>query len=216
MKHMSVSPLELLLLDKVLLNEDGLPKILPAATYNNIPHELLQAWTNIRGIYQVITKEQVEWTKMKIADRSAIEICAGYGTLGRALQIPFTDVKLQEDESIASIYRKHKTFTINYPKDVIKMEAIEAIRHYRPQVVIGCFVTQWGSHEMPLAPSSPYGPKEWEFFDEGVETYINFGNKAPHFNKRLYAMPHEELWLPWLVTRCNYPNLNRVWIFNKK
>lgn len=204
----------LLMMDAYLLDKDGLPHPVPAELLQKMPYDALRLWANRRGIYQFITCEQVEWTKKLIDGRSAIEICAGHGTLGRALGIPSIDSKLQTRPDMIAKYEKIGAAVIQYPDDVIKMEAIEAIKHYKPAVVVGCYVTQWGPCGMTDTPSSPFGVKEWEFFDHGVNTYIVFGNKNSHANKWIYSIPHVELEYPWLFTRGVDPKLNRVWVFD--
>jgi|SRR5881628_1981023 len=217
MNKLSPTPVTLMnLLDKTFLDQNGVPVAKPAAAYKAVPSILLKIWGCQRGVYQFITTEMVDyWVREQIGDLSAIEICAGYGTLGRALGIPVTDVKLQDNPVVRAHYLDIKHGCINYPADVEELEALEAIKKYKPKVVMGCYITQYSDHEIPGIPSSPFGPKEWEFFNEGVEKYIVFGNTIAHSGKQVYGFPHEELCFDWLLNKGEDQANNRVWVFDK-
>jgi hypothetical protein len=44
--------------------------------------------------------------------------------------------------------------------------------------------------------------------------YILIGNRQVHGSKKIMAQPHQEFALPFLRSRANHPELDRVWIWN--
>ena len=84
-------------LDKFLLDDNGILRPVPKEFLETIPHEHLQLFAVKSGIYQFVTIEVLQWLKGELQGYNAIEICAGYGTIGRCLQIPMIDRKLQDE-----------------------------------------------------------------------------------------------------------------------
>ena len=90
------------------------------------------------GFYQIITQELVDFISPLIANKKAIEIGAGNGALGRALNIPLTDSYFQNTPEAMAMYMALQQPTVKYPSDVNKLTAMEAIEKFKPEVVIGC------------------------------------------------------------------------------
>ena len=68
---------------------------------------------------------------------------------------------------------------------------------------------------LPPPPSggNVWGVKEDEILATGRE-YILIGNRQVHGSKKIMAQPHQEFALPFLRSRANHPELDRVWIWN--
>lgn len=152
-------------------------EIYTGATTGNIspiPAEVVRkfGWAKVRlfmhkyGLYTMPTTELIEYLRSKIAGRRAIEIGAGMGVIGRSLGIPLTDSRMQERPDIKAYYEAMRQPVIKYPADVEKLEALEAVRKYRPEVVIGSFITYkwreetksgnyWGVDTLKLIHSVP-------------------------------------------------------------
>ena len=103
------------------------------------------------------------------------------------------------------------------PEDVKKFEASEAVGYYKPQVVLGSYITQKfqeGDSEAKIG-SSLYGVDELSIMPQ-IETYIAVGNTKTHGDKRLLKKyPHEVYRFPWIYTRSLQPELNEIVIFER-
>lgn len=200
-------------LDAILLDENGHLKPVPSAVLAAIEPDQLLIWGTRNAVYQFITTEMIDWLEAQIGGRSAIEICAGNGGIGRALGIPRTDSFIQQHPKMRLVYRFYGQEPTLPPADVQKFEALEAARHFKPQVVVGAFVTQIYK-EGQMIPSSIYGVDEEQLLQE-VDTYILFGNKHTHQGKRIFQLPHERYKVPWLFTKALDQSLNRIWVWRK-
>jgi hypothetical protein len=198
-------------LDELLL-VNGKMKALPAAELDALAtNEQLRHWCHRHGRYGLPTAELIDWLRARIADRYTIEIGAGYGDFASLLGISATDSKIQCQPAMIAYYDILGQPVIKYPADVEQLDAAEAVKKYRPQVVLASWVTQWVDPHKPPTPGSVFGVKEWKFVDK--VTYILIGNIATHGQKRIMAKRHEVYDLPFLRSRASNPELNRVWIW---
>lgn len=210
-------------LDNLLLDENNLLRPVPTKLLNSIPQNHLLLWGTDHAVWQFPTIELIDWLKVQIGGRKALEICAGNGAIGRALGVTSTDNRSQSrpyvQRNMQAIYGAAilESATTNPPKDVKKFEAVEAIRIFRPQIVFGCFVTPKGRREDAAKGimCNAYGPDMKELLSR-VPVFIHFGNKATHFENPIYKIPHEEYKFDWLFTKTFDPSLNRVWIWKHK
>lgn len=203
-------------LDALLFDEEGRLRILNASTYADIPYIELRVWCYKRAIYGLPTTELVGWLRNLIGNRSAIEVGSGNGALGRALNIPRTDSYIQEQPDVFLHYLVSGQPTISYGADVEKLEAVEAIRHYDPQVVIGNWVTHWIDPHKPMPPGggSVYGLREDRILDHpSVETYIVVGHTQIHAAKPILRRPHKVIQEPWIWSRTGDPSGNALFVW---
>ena len=197
-----------------LFGPDGVIRLLPAAELDLFHREALRLWCHLHGRYGLVTRELVAWLLDLIGPRKAIEIGAGHGDLAHHLGIRATDNKCQERPEVAQYYRLLGQPVIRYPAWVQKIDALQAVREHRPEVVIGSWVTEWIDPALP-APSqggSIYGVKEDLILEEAV-TYVLIGNLAVHGAKTIMRRPHAEHALPFLRSRANRPDLDRVFVW---
>lgn len=173
---------------------------------NEINYFLLQ-----HGIYVIPTTELINWLKENIIG-NAIEIGAGNGAISRALNIPITDSRMQERDDIKILYAMSGQPVIKYPDDVEKLDAEEAISKYKPDTVIGCFITHKFKEE--IGNGNMYGVEE-ENILASVKRYINVGNLTTHKSKPILKIKHHELYFDWLITRSVNQNDNRIFIWDK-
>lgn len=153
------------------------------------------------GIYSFPTEELVTFLKVRIRGRSAIEIGAGHGRLAKALGIPATDNRQQEDPRMKAYYAARGQATVPYGDHVDALDAAQAVKMHRPQVVIACWVTHKFDPRRPQAEGSESGVKEEDII-ASCEEYIFVGNEQVHARKPIWSMPHEKWTPPWLYSRA--------------
>jgi hypothetical protein len=197
-----------------VMGENGKIKLLTSEIWKKYKWDDFRAFCHVKARYGIHTVEQQVFLDHIINGRSAIEIGAGSGDLGFHLRVRMTDSKQQDDQKIKAAYAAMQQPTIRYPADVEKIEALEAVYKYKPQVVIGSWITTYAPHEMPYG-SNPYGIKEEALLDL-VETFILIGNKDTHGDKPIMKVPHDEIHKDWMVNRGARQENNRIWIWNRK
>jgi len=199
-----------------LIDADGFLKILPAAQYDQISSDARRLFCHKFARYGLPTVETIDWLKERIAGRRTIEIGAGAGDLAHALDIPATDNRMQEWPTIRLHYQLTGQPVIQYPDLVQNLDALDAVAHYKPDVVIASWVTEWIDPNLPppATGGNAWGVKEDEILAAGCE-YILIGNQKVHGSKKIMAEPHQEYALSFLRSRASYPALDRVWIWSE-
>lgn len=208
-------------IDRLLLDEGRL-RAVDASVLEAVPHDDLRYWCATRAVYGLVTTELVAWLRERIGGRSAIEVGSGNGGLGRALGIPRTDSRIQETPEMRALYALQGQAVITYGADVEKLDALAAVRKYRPAVVVGMWVTEYVAPDDTPGPGggSIFGIDERALFDEGVETYVVVGNINIHGQKSIVRDPPrgvrlEVLTAPWIWSRSASPSLNAVLVWDK-
>lgn len=192
------------------LNPGGILNILPASEISRIPHQHLMIWCNLNGIYCLPTVELIDWLKNEMGGQTAIEICAGYGVIGKALQITSTDSYVQTKQEMILLYESIGQRPIQPPPEVMQFEANEAVDHFKPDVVIGSFVTQ--KYIEGDSQASIFGVDEVCLLSK-VKKYITIGNSDVHGSKRIRQYKHSKLYFPWIFTRCKTPQNNEICVW---
>lgn len=185
---------EAVITEKVMHNGEVIVK--PYEFYTYFSAEAIRLFMHFKAIYCLPTQELIDFLKDQVGDKSAIEIGCGLGIIGKALNIPATDNLLQSRPEIKLLYSLTGQPTIKYPKHVIKFDGVEAVKHYKPQVAIGAFIThkwngksgnQWAIEEPKILPL--------------VEKYIHVGDEEIHKEKPLMKMPFTKYTPQWLLAR---------------
>jgi hypothetical protein len=154
-----------------------------------------------------------QWLQQEIGGRNSIEIGAGNGALGRALNIPMSDSFLQDEAEIKAYYESLRQPTILYGKDVEKLDYKAAIQKYKPEVVIGSWVTQlWRDHSDDGAASMHGLDEDWIL--KNVSCYIHIGNVRTHGKKRILKKPYQEYRFDWLFSRSMVPEECVIYVWN--
>lgn len=191
---------------------DGEMKILSADFWESQRWEEVRMLMHETGTYVLPTEELIDYLDTLIGDKSTIEICAGNGYIGRELGIPITDSRQQQDDVETKLsYQLAGQPCIRYPHDVIKMEANVAVEHFRPHTVIGCFATHKWRHDKQ---SGNYKGVEFSKLIRKVKRLVLVGHLEIHADNPLMDLPHEEIYLPGLITRAANQKLNRIFIWN--
>lgn len=201
-------------LSNELLMENGKIKARFAREYKNYRWEDFRHFCHKHARYGIPTLELVDYIRDLINGREAIEIGAGAGDLGHHLGIKMTDSKQQENGIIKRAYEAMGQPTINYPDDVEKLEALEAVYKYKPKVIVASWITPYAAHEMPYG-SNPFGIKEDKIL-KLVETFIIVGNMDVHFDKPIRQFTHKTVHADWIVSRAKHPQNNCIFIWDKR
>lgn len=97
------------------------------------------------------------------------------------------------------------------PSDVARFEALPAIQHYRPDVVIGAWVThRW---RPGMENGSDYGIAEEQILHHC--DYIFVGNDSVHAPKPLLQLPHQRIEHPGLRSRSTPKAADFIAIWQK-
>lgn len=170
------------------------------------------------GVFQLPTFELIDFLNHMITDKTAIEICCGIGTIGKILGIPATDRKLSDGIKESIAYHqilKNETplnkYTSNFPDFVETLTANQAIEKYKPDVVIGCWVSQKATNK---TIGSLYGVEEDKILEK-VETYIHCGSSvnSAHYKKKILKQKHYTIQADWLFDRASGrgPSEMKIW-----
>lgn len=194
-----------------LLLENGKLKLFSHSVYDTFEWNELRYFCHMYARYGLPTVELIECLKKIISGRSAIEIGSGHGDLGYHLGIPMTDSKIQNKPFIRESYKAMGQPIIQYPNDVERLEALEAVNKYRPRVVVASWVTAYSPYETTYG-SSPYGIREDKLLSQ-VETYILIGNQDIHGDKPIMQLPHTTIAGNYIRSRAKNPENNRIYIW---
>jgi hypothetical protein len=199
-------------LEQLLLDESGNLKSVPASSLKNFSTMQFQLFGHKHGIYQIVTHELVDFIGNEIDGDSAIEIGSGNGCLGRTLGIPMTDSWIQATPEVKEFYDDMYQPIVNYREDVEKLEANDAIDKYKPDVVVGAWVSQLKTPTNEVG--SPFGVDEVAFIGK-VRKYILVGNLDSHAEKDILKITRNRSYtVDWLYSRSAAPMKNRIWIID--
>jgi hypothetical protein len=108
---------------------------------------LLMPLVEPRGIYAFYSRELISALAERIAGRPCLEVAAGDGTLTRFLAEAGVQIRATDDHSWSR--------AIQFPQEVEKLEAGQALARYRPKVVLCSFPPPRNSFEREIfrAPS---------------------------------------------------------------
>jgi len=194
---------------------DGVLQPMPASFYAVVPPKDLALWAHQRGFYSLPTVELIDWLRAEIGGRTAVEIGCGHGAIGRALGIPFTDSKQQELPEMRALYAQMGQPAIVYPGDVEHLTAAQAAEKYRPEVVIGAWITHRYRQDRHPLGGNAHGVDEEALLDKPfVREYVMIGHQRPHELKPLLRRKHEALNYPFVFSRSNDGG-NRIFVWSK-
>jgi hypothetical protein len=198
-----------------LLDSHGIIQLKRSAELDLIPRNALRLFCHNQARYVLVTSELVTWLRALIADRKAIEIGSGAGDLAYHLGIPGTDNHCQEWPDVKAYYNLTGQPLVRYPDFVENLDALDAIKKYKPDIVIGAWVTQWVDPHKPIPAGggSMYGVNESLLLDTGV-TYVMIGNDEVH-KKEIMQRPHSKYKLRFLRSRASHPEFDSVYVWPK-
>lgn len=191
---------------------DGRLKILPAEYWAGTTREERALFGVTHGIYGFPTVELVEWLGNLINGRRAIEICAGHGVLAEALGIPGTDSHQQLIPKYRVVYELAGQAIVKYGPNVEKINARDAVRKYKPEVIVGSWVTHKYDHKRPFAGGNEVGVDQKPLLRR-VQTYVHIGNDKVHEHDPMWALPHTKLHPDFVYSRSmnGSPDFVSIW-----
>jgi len=228
-----------------LIGSDGRIYPVPHSYIKDDTLDTLNLVMQALGLYTFPTLELCEWLESQIDDNpeyephSAIEICAGTGWIGRQLRIPITDVKNMENPEVQKVMLDSMSIPTIYANDVETLEASDAVNKYKPDIVIGSYVTSKqlvdkidkkkamtiGFHTinggiieqnlMELARKEVKVGVDVKSICRKVYKVILVCNMRMHRNESYMSLPHKTLSFPWLVTRGD-TSQSRILVFENK
>lgn len=193
--------------------------LLPCSAYDSMDKDTYRIFCHMSARYLIPTTELIEFLTEFLEPykkEDILEIGAGCGDLGRNLGIRMTDNFCQSWPDVKAYYERLEQPVIKYGLDVEEIDAIEAVKKYKPKVVIGAWVTQWiDPDKPPERPGSIHGIKENEILDL-VDMYMVIGAEEIHKRKYIMDRPHEAITIPFIRSRTTYKNNDdRIYIWRK-
>lgn len=188
-------------------------KLLPADYYKEVDWYSFRVFCHQMARYGIPTVELIEFVKKLIDGRSCIEIGAGTGDLGHYLGIKMTDSWQQTDPLVRMAYQNMKQPIVEYPPEVERIDALDAVKKYQPKVVVASWITPYSKHRTNFG-SNPFGVKEAQILDL-VDTFIHIGNLDVHWDKPIRKVGHLIIQKPWIVSRAKNQENNCIFIWDK-
>lgn len=191
--------------------QDGELKIVNASYYQALSNDELSNFALKHALYTIPTIELINFLKEEIGDeQNVLEIGSGNGVLGKALSIKCTDNKLQDDPLIKMRYMSISQPTIRYGHNVEKIGAEEAVKKYRPFIVIASWVTQQYCPFKKIG--NEYGPNLKEIV-KNCQKFILIGNDNVHGWFEIMDLPHRKIKVDGYISRATNPEKNYVYIW---
>lgn len=195
------------------LGADGRLRVLPAAFWEGTSARERAVFGARTGIYSFPTLELVARLREIIAGRSAIEIGAGHGALAEALGIPGTDSYQQREPKYRALYEGHGLKIVPYGPHVVEMHASRAVRHYRPEVVIGCWVTHKYDPRQHERGGNEVGIDEADILRH-CAAYVVVGHEGVHSQKPVWSRKHTIEFPPFVYSRALSAGRDFIAIFD--
>ena len=198
---------------QAVLDENGRIKELPAAEWLRFPWDELRMFMHEYPVYVLPTAELLDALEDLTEGLKTIEVGAGSGSIGRHLGIKMTDSYLQQDNAqVRMLYQLSGQPVIHYPPDVIKADALTAYRRFKPECILGCYVThRWREG---MQNGNMYGV-DFERLLPLVKRLILVGNKHIHWENPIMAQRHREIDLHGtLITRSEDRTSDRIFVWD--
>ncbi len=175
-----------------VLSSDGRMRILPAEFWKNTTVAERARFGAHTAIYSFPTVELIGRLKELINNRPAIEIGAGHGVVGEALGITATDSFQQNNPYYRMAIVMQGQKPVQYGYNVMEMHASRAVRRYKPEVVVACWVTHKWDPRHPEREGNEVGVDERDVI-LNCQRYIFVGNEHTHRHSRIWDFrPHVE------------------------
>jgi hypothetical protein len=189
-------------------------QVLPAVDYLQFGTTSLRYWANHCGVFSIPTQELANWLTTRHPNPKTIhEIGCGNGALARHLGMYCSDGRLNQSASqIARILGSSHAVTPNW---VATKEATQAIKQYKPKVVLAQWVTPGGGNIDDISDGrNSYGPDYSKILQHCGEL-IFVGNRSVHDKALAAVLPpaDKEYTFDWLLSRGKHTDQNfiRVW-----
>ena len=186
----------------------------PKSFYDQFNQTAISQFCLENGLYSLPTLELINEIRLLIGESNAIEIGSGNGALGRALGIKMTDSYQQELPVYKAHYKSIGHATITYSSDVIKCDALTAVKRFKPHTVVGAWVTHKFNPKDPERHGNEVGIDMIKLLKR-VRRIILIGNESVHKGNPLMDIDHQEISHPSLVSRSFKNDLNKIYIWER-
>ena len=202
-------------LEEVLL-KDGQLQIVSYQDLQQFSQSQISQFCVLHGFYVIPTLQLIEFLHSEIDGNydKTIEIGAGHGAISRELGIRAVDNFMQEQKGIKELYETFQQTPVPYGSHVEKIDGNEAIRKYKPSIVIGAYCTHKYNPKEHWRGGNALGFNE-KLILERVDKYIHIGNKKVHSKKPILKYKYREIKEDWLISRSQHKNENVIWIWEK-
>lgn len=185
----------------------------PAAFYEQFDHSQIQVFCVKHGYYNLPTEELITFLQEFVGDYPVIEIGAGNGAIGRAMGVTMTDSYVQNAPSYKKAYSAARQATVPYGDDVLHLEALAAVKKFKPHTVLASWVTPKAILNRPDLGGHPYGVDVRKLRKQ-VKRYVLVGNYKVHESTvRLLGTPDASYFDVGLVQRSTVPDLDVVMVW---
>ena len=195
---------------------NGTLRVMPADFYRQFAQDDLSGFCLLQGCYCLPTLELLDKINELILEasstRSAIEIGSGNGVLGKGLGITCTDNHMQSDPAVKAALHLHGQPAVSYGAHVVKLDALSAVEHYRPEVVVAAWVTHRFKPAEAWRGGNVYGVDE-EAMLKRIKRYVFVANDNSHLHKPLLATPHRRIEVDYLFSRGQFPEKNAILVW---
>lgn len=198
---------------EAVLDEEGHIRKLPASEWAKFPWDDVRTFMHEYPVYVLPTTELLDVLEDLTCDYKTIEIGAGSGSIGRLLGIKMTDSYLQQDnEAVRHYYESLGQPVIKYPPDVIKADALTAYRGFKPECILGCYITHlW---KPKIGSGNMFGVDFGRLLPL-LKRLILVGNKRTHAANPIMTIDHMEISLAGgLITRSDDRDLDRIFVWD--
>lgn len=204
-------------LNEMLFDANGHLKVYSYEELKDIPHDHIRLFCLQNGIYSLPTTELISFLREEIGEENlnqTIEIGAGNGVYSRELGIRGTDSYMQGDSNIKAYYELYDQTPVSYGEHVEKIDALSAVKKYKPKIVIGAWCTHKYNPNEHWRGGNMLGISERNILSR-VEKYIHIGNETIHDKKPLLRTPHRKIKEKWILSRAESKDRNIIYIWEK-
>ena len=127
-----------------LLLKDGELQIVSYEELETFTQNQISQFCVENGFYSIPTIELINFLREEIGQEQllqTIEIGAGHGAISRELNIRAVDNYMQLKPEIRALYESLEQTIVPYGKHVEEIDGNEAIRKYKPKVIVGAYCT---------------------------------------------------------------------------
>lgn len=209
-----VEPTDISYLEEMLLDSKGQLRVLPYRELKNVPQQDLSLFCVKNGYYSIPTIELIDFIKNEIGEslEKTIEIGAGNGVYSRELGIKATDNLMQLKPEVRAHYNAIKQAIVPYGQNVEKLDALEAVEKYKPEIVLAAWVTHKYNPLQHNRGGNEFGINEKTLI-QNVKKYIHIGNDTVHDKKPISEMKHRKIQEPWILSRSLHSMHNYIYIW---
>lgn len=196
---------------------DGVLKVMSADFYHQFHADSIQGFCLFLGLYALPTTELMDRINLLIMEaspsRNAIEVASGNGCLGKGLGIQCTDNYMQATDEMRAHLKAVRQAPVSYGPHVAKFDALEAVKIFKPEVVVAAWMThKYRPHEH-YRGGNIYGIEENDMMVK-IKRYILVGNLEVHKHKPLMGVAHQRIQGDFIVSRSSHPSKNAIFVWD--